>query len=87
MSASFIALTEDVKQEQVHVVVQGLVVQEKLGQVAQVLAVKLLFPAIHLKHADAAIAIDLLARRMLQLAFAEMPQHLMPLLEEAKIIL
>ena len=87
MCATLIALAQDVEEEEVDVVVQGLVVQEELGQVTQVLAVHLLLLAIHLKHADAAVAVDLLAWRMLQLALAQVAQHLMPLLEEAEVIL
>lgn len=41
VSASLVHLTEHVEEEGVHVVVQRLVVQEQLGQQAQVLAVHL----------------------------------------------
>ena len=51
--AALVILTEHVKEEQVDVVVQRLVVQEELGQVAQVLAVQLLLLAVHLAPAQA----------------------------------
>lgn len=43
-------LAQHEKHEGVHVVVQGLVVQEQLGQQAQILAVYLVRPAVHLEH-------------------------------------
>ena len=69
VGATLITFTEDVKKDEIKIVVQGFVVQEQLCQVAEVLAVHLLLLAIHLKHADTAIAVDLLAWRMLQLTF------------------
>lgn len=39
MAALAVVLREDVEEERLHVVVQGLVVQEQLGQQAQVLTV------------------------------------------------
>jgi len=52
-------LAQHVEQEEVHVEVQRLVVQEQLCQVGQVLAVGLLGLAVHLKHADVAVAVHL----------------------------
>mmetsp|Transcript_3026 Transcript_3026/g.7087 ORF Transcript_3026/g.7087 Transcript_3026/m.7087 type:complete len:293 (-) Transcript_3026:526-1404(-) len=45
-----VRLSENVEQERVHVVVEGLVVKEELRQQAQVLAVDLVFQPIHFKH-------------------------------------
>lgn len=55
VGSPLIALAQDVKQEQVHIVVQRLVVQEQLGEVAQVLAVHALLLAIDLEHAHTAV--------------------------------
>jgi hypothetical protein len=44
-----------------HVVVEGLVVEEELGEVAQVLAVVLLLRAVHLEHGQPVVAVDLIA--------------------------
>jgi hypothetical protein len=118
--AALVILTEDVKQKEVHIIVQSFVIQKQLCQVAKVLAVLLLLLAIHLhdvsrsitpaslvcvlwaysvlkagygkthlKHgyinAIADVAVDLISRGMLQLAFAQMPQHLTPRLKESKV--
>jgi carbon starvation protein CstA len=50
--AARICLAQHVEQEEVHIIVQRLVVQEQLGQVAQVLAVLLLLAAINLTAGD-----------------------------------
>ena len=65
--------SEDVKEEGLDVVVQRLVVQEELGQQAQVLAVHLVVLAVHLKHAQAAVAVDFVPRRVAQVALALVP--------------
>ena len=57
MGASLVALAEDVEHEQVDIVVERLVVQEQLGKPAEVLAVLLLLPAIHLKWRTGAAAV------------------------------
>ena len=44
-----VILAQHIEEEEVHIIVQCLVVQEQLGQVAQVLAVQLLLLAIHLR--------------------------------------
>ncbi len=49
MGSSLIILAQDVEQEEVDIIVQGLVVQEQLCQVAQVLAVELLLLPINLQ--------------------------------------
>jgi hypothetical protein len=46
--APAVCLAQHVEEEEVDIIVQGLVVQEQLGQVAQVLAVLLLLAAINL---------------------------------------
>ena len=49
MRALLVDLAEDVEEEGDDVEVEGLVVEEELGQQAQVLAVQPVLPAIHLK--------------------------------------
>lgn len=49
VGSALIVLAEHVEQEEVHIVVKRLVVQEQLCQVAQILTVLLLFLAIHLR--------------------------------------
>ena len=49
VSPSLVALAQHIKQEGVDIVVQSLVVEEQLGQVAQVLAVDLLLPPVDLE--------------------------------------
>ena len=61
---------EDVKQEGLHVIVERLVVKEELGQQAQVLAVHFIVLAVHLKHAEPGVAVDLVARGVAQVALA-----------------
>ena len=50
--ALLVDLAEDVEEEGDDVEVEGLVVEEELGQQAQVLAVQPVLPAIHLKIRD-----------------------------------
>ena len=45
---ALIIFTEHIKEKEVHIIVQRLVVQEQLCEVAQILAVQLLLLAIHL---------------------------------------
>jgi hypothetical protein len=52
MAAPLVALTEDVEEEEVDVVVERLVVQEQLRQVAQVLAVHLVLLPVHLQRTN-----------------------------------
>ena len=56
-----IVLAEDVEVEGVDVVVQGLVIEEELGNETQVLAIGLLVLCVHLKHRDTVISVDLVA--------------------------
>lgn len=86
MASSLIALTQDIEEEEVHIVEQGLVVQEQLCQVAQVLAEHLLLLAINFKHGDIAVAIYFVSWRVLYPAPLEVLQHLLALLEEGQVI-
>mmetsp|Transcript_41598 Transcript_41598/g.106452 ORF Transcript_41598/g.106452 Transcript_41598/m.106452 type:complete len:349 (+) Transcript_41598:700-1746(+) len=79
-----VVLREDVEQEGVHVVVERLVVQEELGEVAQVLAVHLLLAPVHLKHGDVAVAVDLVAGRVQHRVLAQVAHHHVALLEEVE---
>ena len=55
-------LAEDVEEEGVDVEVEGLVVEEQLGQKAEVLAVQLVVAAVNLEDGDRTLPVDLLAR-------------------------
>mmetsp|Transcript_26858 Transcript_26858/g.46853 ORF Transcript_26858/g.46853 Transcript_26858/m.46853 type:complete len:210 (-) Transcript_26858:65-694(-) len=57
-------LAQHVEQERVHVVVERLVVQEELGEQAQVLAVELVGLAVHLPQGEVLVAVDLAPRRV-----------------------
>ena len=85
MSTTLITLAQNVEQKEVDVIVQGFVVQEQLGQVAQVLAVGPLLLAVHLKHRHVPVAVEFVAGRVLQARLAQVLQHLPPLLEEAQV--
>ena len=58
-----VGLGEDVEEERLDVVAQRLVVEEELGEEAQVLAVDLVLAAVDLEHGHAAAPVDLLAGR------------------------
>lgn len=87
MRPSLVTLTKDVEQEQVHIVEQRLVVQEQLGQIAQVLAEHLFLLAINLKHGHIGIAVDLVTRWVLYSTPLEVVQHLLALLEKGEVVL
>lgn len=82
MRAPLVALAQHVEQEQVHVIVERLVVEEELGQVAEVLAELLLLAPVHLKHGQGTVAVNLVPGRMVLLAAADMAQQVVALLEE-----
>lgn len=64
MTALLIFFAKDIEIERVGVVVQRLVLDEKLRHQAQILTIKDFFLAIHLVHEKIAIAIDFVSRRM-----------------------
>lgn len=74
----FVRLTQHVKQKQINIIIQRLVVQKQLGQVAQVLAKDLFLFSIHLKHAHIVLAIYFVPGRMGDGALAQVPQHGIP---------
>ena len=82
MRPSLVALAEDVEQKEVDVVVERLVVEEHFRQVAQVLAVGLLFLPVDLEHGDGAVTVDLVAWGVLEAALFEVLEHLVSALEE-----
>jgi len=49
VGSSLVALAEHVEEERIHVVIQRLVIQEQLRQVAQILAVDAFLPPIDLE--------------------------------------
>ena len=66
MAALLVVESKYVEEEGLDVVVQRLVVEEQLGQQAQVLTVDLADVAVHLEHGDATAAVDLVGRWVLQ---------------------
>mmetsp|Transcript_19883 Transcript_19883/g.50441 ORF Transcript_19883/g.50441 Transcript_19883/m.50441 type:complete len:448 (-) Transcript_19883:704-2047(-) len=85
--AALVDLAQDVEQEEVDVVVERLVVEEQLGQEAQVLAERLLALAVNLEHAHVAVAVDLLSGRVARPALVHVAQHLAAALEERQRVL
>mmetsp|Transcript_31062 Transcript_31062/g.58474 ORF Transcript_31062/g.58474 Transcript_31062/m.58474 type:complete len:406 (-) Transcript_31062:198-1415(-) len=75
---------QDVEQEEVHVVVQSLVIQEQLGQVAEVLTVHFFLLAVHFEERDVALPVYLVPRRMTQLALLEVSLQLLLAAHEAE---
>ena len=73
VKAVVVALAHDVEQERVGVVIQGLVVEEQLGQEAQILSVGLVLAAVDLKERNVALPVDFVARRMSEIAFRDVP--------------
>ena len=69
MATVLVAYGHNVKEEGLHIVVQSLVVQEELGNETQILAIDLLLLAIHFKHADFTVSVDLIPGRMSHGAF------------------
>lgn len=59
-----IHFSQDVEHERLHIEVQGFVIQEELGQEAEVLAVNLVVSPVHFIHRDVVLPIDLLSRRL-----------------------
>ena len=64
VAALAVVLGQHVEEEGLNVVVEGLVVQEQLGQEAEVLAVDLAGHAVHLEDGEVLVAIDFVGRRM-----------------------
>lgn len=80
VAALLVILGEDVEQKGLHIVVEGFVVQEQLGQQTEVLAVDLVGVAIHLEHGDVATAVDLGSRRVAPGALVEVARQHRPTL-------
>mmetsp|Transcript_23262 Transcript_23262/g.78156 ORF Transcript_23262/g.78156 Transcript_23262/m.78156 type:complete len:417 (-) Transcript_23262:9-1259(-) len=59
-----VAVADDVEEKGLDVVVERLVVQEELGQQAQVLAVDALHARVHLVHGHVRVPVDLVPRRV-----------------------
>ena len=62
MRAPRIIFAQNVKQKQVDIVIEGLVVQKHLGQVAQILTVYFFLAPIDLKEGEPVVSINLIAR-------------------------
>jgi hypothetical protein len=68
MTAEAIVLSHDVEQERLHIVVERLGAQEEFGQQAEVLAVYWILTTVNLEEGVFAVAIYLVARRVLRRA-------------------
>ena len=68
MVAQFVVLAQDVEMERLNLVKQSFVVQEDLCYVAEVFAVNLLSSSVHLEHRDFVVSVDLVTRRVSNLA-------------------
>jgi hypothetical protein len=74
----FIKLTHDVEEKGFSVVGQGLMVQEELREVAEVLTVDLLSLAINFKHTYLRVSVDLISRGVPLLAPGRVPAQFLP---------
>lgn len=79
---SFITLAQNIEQKEVHIIEEGLVIQEELCQIAQVLAEHLFLLAVNLKHGHFGIPVDLISRWVLNATPLEVLEHLLALFEE-----
>jgi len=76
-----IDFTQDIEEERVDIIVQGLMIQEELGKQAQILAVDLVLLPIHLKDRQVLITINLFSRGVLQLTLETMAHQGLLLLD------
>lgn len=72
MASRFVSLDHAVEEERVDVIVEKLVVEETFREERQVAAPRALFPTVDLEKRDIVVAIDLVARWMMQCAFRKM---------------
>ena len=68
---SVVTLAHHVEEEGVGVVVESLVVQEQLGQQAQILGVSLVLPPVNLEEGDRLAPVDFISRWVLEVALGE----------------
>ena len=61
MESLIIQFTENEEKKRIHIVVERLVIQKQLRDVAQVLAVHLLLQSIDFKHGEFAVAVNLIS--------------------------
>ena len=64
MTTLAVVLSQDIEEERLHVIVEGLVVEEELDQQTEVLAVDLVGVAVHLEDRHAVLPVDLHPGRM-----------------------
>jgi len=84
MVAISLPFTKNVKVEGVNLVPDVLMIQEKLGQVAQILRVYFLLLGIELKHRECLVSVDLISRRAPDIAACGMILKLNLLVEEVE---
>ena len=68
MTTLVVALTHDIEEEGVGVVVQGLVVQKQLGQQTEVLGVILILPSVNFKERYRVLPVDFIPWWMFKVA-------------------
>lgn len=69
MTSKLIIIGHDVEEEGLHVVVERLGPQEKLGKKAEILTINRVFPAVDFEERMFSVTIDLITRRVLGRAF------------------
>ena len=82
MATLVVALAHHIEQEGVCVVVQGLMVQEQLGQQTEVLGIHFVFTAINFEERNRIFPVDFIARRMFEVALSKMSFKTDPRLDE-----
>ena len=78
MGALLVDLAQYVEEERDDVEVERLVVEEQLGEEAQVLRVRLVLAAVDLEERDLVLSVDLVARRVPQPALGQVPGQTLP---------
>src|SRR5690348_4023720 len=68
VATAVVTLAQDVEQERFHIIVQCLVIQEQLGQQAEVLTVNLVLLSVHFEDRDRIQPVNLVSWRMAQVA-------------------
>lgn len=71
MKSAIVKLRHDIEQEWIGVVIQRFVIEEELGQEAEILSVAFVLPSVDFKERDCVLTIDFIARRVSEIAFGD----------------
>ena len=82
VAAFGVAFAHDVEEERVRVVVERFVVEEELGEQAEVLGVGLVLPTVDLEERDGVLAIDLVTRGVFEVTLGDVSLEADPGLDE-----